>query len=70
MCQPWEISNRMQCVSCYYYLKNYIASSIRNVWLELDTEMSLRPNALGSPDKLEDLYFFPKVTKIQVKHLI
>ena len=25
MCQPWEISNRMQCVSCYYYRINKIA---------------------------------------------
>ena len=20
MCKPWEISNRMQCVSCFYHL--------------------------------------------------
>ena len=27
MCQPWEIYNRMQCVSCYYYY-HYLCNCI------------------------------------------
>lgn len=47
---------------------NELASSVRSVWLELDKDMLLQPNSLANPDKLEDSYFHPRVTKIRVQH--
>ena len=43
-----------------------LSSSIRSVWMALDKEMLIRPNAIGSPDKLKDLYFHPMPKKIRV----
>ena len=31
-----------------------LAASIRRVWLQVDKDMIIQPNALASPEKLED----------------
>ena len=28
MCKPWEISNRMQCVSCLNYFYNILSTNL------------------------------------------
>ena len=54
MCQPWEISNRMQCVSCsfctihashniriiLFWLRQVSSNNVNGVWFELTTSRS------------------------------
>ena len=37
---------------------------LRRMWVLLDERMKLYPNALSSPEKIEDMYFMPLYEKI------